>query len=213
MTRNSQSVRLIARAIVFLSLFALAFLGAEVRAKELYKYRDKEGIEWITDHAMPANAYAYIGKYGRPTAVSSPRSNLPLLEGRVATYRPLITRYASRYGIDPLLITAVIRTESYFNHRAASQVGAQGLMQLMPYTAAELGVSDSFDPEQNIRGGVEYLSKMLRKFGNDSQLALAAYNAGPGAVERYGGVPPFRETKKYLRQVMAHYRRYSANLL
>src|SRR5687767_11980708 len=102
---------------------------------------------------MPAQRFTYIGRYGRPTAVLSCRGKTSdMLDARAAQYRPLIERYGTNYQVDPALITAVMRTESCFDHKAVSRVGARGLMQLMPYTAAELGVSDSFDPEQNIRG-------------------------------------------------------------
>ena len=110
---------------------------------------------------------------------------------------------ARKYDLSPELLRGVIRAESNFEVRAVSHAGAQGLMQLMPETARELGVDNPFDIDQNIDGGARYLRKMLDKFGGDIKLALAAYNAGPGAVERYGGqIPPYRETEQYVNRVL-----------
>ena len=110
---------------------------------------------------------------------------------------------ARKYDLSPELLRGVIRAESNFEVRAVSHAGAQGLMQLMPDTARELGVDDPFDIDQNIDGGARYLRKMLDKFGGDIKLALAAYNAGPGAVEKYGGqIPPYRETEQYVNRVL-----------
>ena len=117
-------------------------------------------------------------------------------------YDALIRRHASNYGVRAELVRAVIQVESAFNPRARSPKGAVGLMQLMPATAAALGVADRYDPAENIRGGVAYLSRLLRRYDGNEELALAAYNAGPQAVERYGNdVPPYRETRDYIRRV------------
>jgi len=122
----------------------------------------------------------------------------------VATdYDTLITQAASKNGVDPDLVKAVVKAESGFRSEAVSRTGAQGLMQLMPATAASLGVSDPFDPAQNIEAGTRYLKSQIDRFGS-TELALAAYNAGPGAVVKYGGVPPFNETKNYVSRVMGY---------
>lgn len=115
----------------------------------------------------------------------------------------LVDSVARAYGLDPELVFAVIRQESGGNPHAVSRAGAEGLMQLMPSTAAELGVTNPFNPAQNIRAGVAYLARMLRKFHGDLALALAAYNAGPGTVEAYGGIPPFPETRAYVANILA----------
>jgi len=190
---------------------ALLFLPVLSHAKELYLYRERDGTQWITDHWLPPNKYVYIGKYGRPQAVLSCRGLTKSdLEARATHYEDAIARHAGAFEVDPVLVKAVMRVESCFDHKAVSRVGAQGLMQLMPFTARDLGVKDSFDPEQNIRGGVQYLSQMLKLFSNNRQLALAAYNAGPGAVSKYNGVPPYKETKSYLVKVAAQYDSYKA---
>ncbi|MBK1701038.1 lytic transglycosylase [Thiococcus pfennigii] len=115
----------------------------------------------------------------------------------------LVRRLAPNYGLDPDLVLAVIETESNFNPSARSPKNAQGLMQLIPATAARFGVEDTWDPEQNIRGGMAYLSWLLKHFDGDVELALAGYNAGEGAVERHGGVPPYRETRNYVSRIIA----------
>jgi hypothetical protein len=121
------------------------------------------------------------------------------------SYSQLISSAAYQYGLDPDLIRAVILIESRFKERAVSPKGASGLMQLMPATAAELGVSNIFDNKQNINAGARYLAYLLNMFEGDLTLALAAYNAGPGAVKRHGGVPPYPETISYVKQVNEAY--------
>src|SRR6202790_4287123 len=120
----------------------------------------------------------------------------------------LVEQNARTWQVDPALIKAVIANESGFNANATSKVGAQGLMQLMPGTAASLGVRDAYDPAQNVAGGTHYLRGLLDRFGGDKRLAIAAYNAGPGAVEKYGGVPPYAETRNYVQNVLASFDKY-----
>jgi soluble lytic murein transglycosylase-like protein len=125
-------------------------------------------------------------------------------------YDSLIQSAAKREGVDEELVKAVVQAESGFNARAVSPVGAKGLMQLMDGTARSLGVKDSFDPAANISGGVKFLRSMMDRFGS-VPLALAAYNAGPGAVEKYGGVPPYKETQTYVDRVLQLQQRYEAS--
>lgn len=117
-------------------------------------------------------------------------------------YADIVARAASQYGLRPELLRAVITAESNFNPNAVSSRGAQGLMQLMPGTANALGVANPFDPEQNIFGGAHYLRQQLDRFDGDESLALAAYNAGPGVVARYHGVPPYPETRQYVTRIL-----------
>lgn len=118
-------------------------------------------------------------------------------------FQPIILKASNRYGVDPHLISAVIHVESEYDPHAVSSKGASGLMQLMPSTALELGVSDIFDPEHNILGGVKYLKQLLSLFDGDPELALAAYNAGMGRVLKYDGIPPYESTREYVRRVLA----------
>ena len=129
------------------------------------------------------------------------------LDGSTAQIDSLIEKYANEAGLDPNFVKAVVKAESSFNPNATSSCGAQGLMQLMPATAASLGVSNAYDPEQNIKGGVKYLKQMYDQFGS-YDLALAAYNAGPGAVQKYGGIPPYSETQNYVKKINQFWNEY-----
>ena len=120
--------------------------------------------------------------------------------------RDLAAAAARRHGLDPELVMAVVSVESGFRPQAVSPKGAQGLMQLMPRTASSLGVADALDPAQNLDGGTRHLGQLLTLYGGDLVRALAAYNAGEGAVDRHGGVPPYRETRAYVKKVLEQYR-------
>jgi soluble lytic murein transglycosylase-like protein len=123
----------------------------------------------------------------------------------------LVNDSAQSANVDPALVKAIIANESGFNANATSKVGAQGLMQLMPGTAGALGVSDAYDPSQNVAGGTKYIKQMLDRFNGNVRLAVAAYNAGPNAVEKYGDVPPYAETQNYVQNVLASYAKYRSD--
>jgi soluble lytic murein transglycosylase-like protein len=156
-----------------------------------------------------AAAVGLSGANGTAGAVGA-AGGYDAIGGGSAPYDGLVTAAAQRYGIDPALLHGLIQQESAFHPSAASGAGAQGLCQLMPGTAAALGVSNPLDPAQSIDGGARYLKAQLDAFGGDPSLALAAYNAGPGAVHRYGGVPPYAETQGYVQKVLGYANAYRA---
>src|SRR5471032_1321173 len=154
------------------------------------------------------------------TAMQGPGADAAPAPGATASLAPapvppdqidaLVQQNAATWQVDPSLVKAIIANESGFNANATSSVGAQGLMQLMPATAQGVGVKDSYDPAQNVAGGTRYLKGLLDRFHGDMKLAVAAYNAGPGAVEKYGDVPPYAETKNYVQNVLGSYDKYRA---
>jgi soluble lytic murein transglycosylase-like protein len=164
---------------------------------QIYSWRDADGSLVLSTTPKDGATRTYaIG-----TAGSSIRTTRPAYNRRAEPFEPLIAAYAGEHNVRADLVRAVIQAESAFNPLARSHKGAMGLMQLMPATAAELGVEDPYDPEQNISGGVRYLRSLLEQYSNNEELALAAYNAGPGAVDRYDGVPPYRETRNYIERI------------
>lgn len=122
-----------------------------------------------------------------------------------AQLKEMITNMAKKYKVDPKLVNAVVKQESGFNPKATSHCGAMGLMQLMPATAKSLGVKNAYNPVENVEGGIKYLKSMLNKYNGNIVLALAAYNAGPGAVDKYKDVPPYKETQNYVKSILANY--------
>ena len=194
--RSLRVARLLLAGIVSLSLVG----AASPADAQIYSWWDESGTLVLSDKPRPD---------GGPATVSSPVRRTSQVRAADAstgqmnrTYDDLIVAHARRHDIRPDLVRAVVQVESAFNPSAVSPKGAQGLMQLMPGTARDLGVVNPFDPEQNVRGGVAYLRQLLDRYNNDEQLALAAYNAGPGTVDRYGQeVPPYRETQKYVTKV------------
>lgn len=195
------------RAFTALAVLALLAIPSGGQAsEEIHVYRQADGTRLFTDQKKSRAGARYMGTYGRPTAYKScDRLNTGLLKTRADSYLPLIHQHASAHEVPAELVRAVMQVESCFDKRAVSRVGARGLMQLMPQTAADLGVQDSFDPSQNISGGVRYLSQMRKRYPSDWRLVLAAYNAGPGAVDKYSGIPPYPETQGYVKRVMHLY--------
>ena len=183
-------------------LVAFIITAANVAHADIYKYVDKEGVLHLTNVPSDHNA-KYVMILREKRILFQPNID-------VNKYDDLITKAADKFKLDSALIKAVIKAESNFNHRAVSPVGAQGLMQLMPKTASDLKVEDSFHPEKNIEGGARYLRYLLNTYKGDLTLALAAYNAGEKAVAKYNyNVPPYRETQNYIKRVFSFYKSYS----
>jgi soluble lytic murein transglycosylase-like protein len=176
--------------------FAAALLAAPAVARaEIYTWRDPAGNLVLSDRPKDGTAertYA-VGTTG------DIRTTRPGVKN--TTYDPIIAEHAATHGIRADLVRAVIQAESAFNPMAHSIKGAMGLMQLMPATAIAYGVTNAYDPAQNIRAGVAYLRSLLERYSQNEELALAAYNAGPTAVEKYGAVPPYRETRDYVKKI------------
>jgi soluble lytic murein transglycosylase-like protein len=182
----------------WLVALALAVACPATASAQIYSWRDSNGTLVLSDRPSGKGAKTYAVR-------ESPRvrSTRKVMEWRNSDpdYDTLIRQHASAQGVRPDLVRAVIQTESAFDPYARSVKGALGLMQLMPATAEQLGVVDPFNPEQNIRGGVQYLRQLLDRYDNNEALALAAYNAGPAAVDRYGNIPPYRETRNYVARI------------
>ncbi len=168
-------------------------------------YPSSESLDAAYPSATPyQSAVAPVGDYTSATPAAGTSA-----AGESSAYAPLIEQAAARYGLDPAILSGLIQQESGFDPSARSGAGALGLTQLMPSTAASLGVAEPLDPAQSIEGGARYLSQLVRQFAGNTADALAAYNAGPGAVEQYGGVPPYSETQQYVTKVLGYAAAYS----
>ncbi len=187
--------------ILIMGLFAAGSVSAQI-----YSYTDENGVTVFTDRKPDNSRYQVknLGCYGTcRRGVNWQRT--PLKNGE---FRTEIEAASEIFGVDAALIRAVMHAESWFNTEAVSHAGAQGLMQLMPATQQRFGVGNAFDPLDNITGGVAYLAWLKNEFDHDLDRVIAAYNAGENAVKRHGGIPPFPETREYVRRVNILYRRY-----
>jgi soluble lytic murein transglycosylase len=183
--------------------FVLSAFGASPAMADIYRYVDAQGVVHFTN--TPTHGRWDFYRKERGHGATSVRS-----------YQEIIQRYSNLYRLEEALVKAVIKVESDYNPSTVSVKGAQGLMQLIPETARYLRVVNAFDPNENIRGGSQYLRQMLDQFNGDLELALAAYNAGPNAVKRYGGIPPYNETRTYVKRVkhfLDYYRKAGDTLL
>jgi len=195
------------RALVLIPSLLIAALGlfSAVQA-QVYTYVDENGITVFTDRKPDTQRYRVrnLGCYGTcRTGVDWDRTPL-----KTGLFSAEVDAAADVYGVDRALIRAIMHAESWFETDAVSSAGAEGLMQLMPATQQRFGVRDPFDPLENITAGVEYLAWLIEEFDSDLTRVIAAYNAGENAVKRHGGVPPFDETREYLRRVNILFQRY-----
>lgn len=176
----------------------------------VYRVQRNDGIVEYTNIRPKGSSFAVLFTYIATCVACDLRSKIDFARTalNLDAYKDEVAAAAADFGVDVALLRAVIHAESAFNPMALSNKGAQGLMQLMPGTANDLGVADAFDAGQNIRGGARYLSQLLQAFKGDAQLATAAYNAGPGAVQKYGGIPPYDETQVYVQRVATLRDRY-----
>ncbi len=190
--------------LLFLGMFflATAIFPAEANA-DIYRYEDEEGVIHFTDAPTHSKFKIFLRDLRKDRQL---RTRFRIASGNPQEFEHLIAAASSKYGVSASLIRAVIQAESGYNPQAVSRAGAGGLMQLMPGTAKSLKVSDRFDPSQNVDGGVRYLRFLLDTFKGDVSLALAAYNAGLSKVAKYGGIPPYEETRVYVSRVLSYMR-------
>lgn len=189
---------------LFLVVLAFVAGSAAIPARaDVYAWKDRDGRLVVSDRpGGPGIQHATYSVRG-VESIRTTRAGARSVHNR-ADLHAIADRHAETHAVSPALVRAVIQAESAWNPRAVSPKGALGLMQLMPATASELGVTDPFDPAQNIQGGVRYLKLLLDRYDGNAELALAAYNAGPGAVDKYGRkVPPYRETQAYVRKIVS----------
>jgi hypothetical protein len=181
------------------ALAATLLMVPDTASAQIYSWRDASGT-LVLSTTKPQDGemqtYAVVG-----TTTAGFRATRPPVSRKSQAFNSIIEDESSRHSVSPDLVRAVIQAESAFNPLARSLKGAMGLMQLMPATAAELGVLNPYDAAQNIAGGVAYLKKLLNRYAGNEELALAAYNAGPTAVEKYGAVPPYKETRDYVKKI------------
>jgi soluble lytic murein transglycosylase-like protein len=198
------------RAAPVISCLLLVALWSVPVLGDIYRYEDDEGVVHFTDAPTDRRFKVFMRDLKKDRQL---RTSFRLADcaRNPEEFEQIINSCALQYGVDTSLVKAVIHAESGYNPNAVSRKGATGLMQLMPKTAQGLKVADSFNPADNIRGGVRYLKFLLDTFKGDVSLALAAYNAGLTKVARYGGVPPYTETRNYVDRVLAYQKNYRTN--
>jgi soluble lytic murein transglycosylase-like protein len=194
---------------LFLFVFLSAFYIQSAYA-DIYKYVDAEGTIHFTDAPTDRRFKIFMRDIKKDRRLRT-TFRLPGYATDPQVYEPIIDSLSTKYGVEKSLVKAVILAESGYNPNAVSPKGAAGLMQLMPETAKDLKVNNSFDPRENIRGGVRYLRFLLDTFKGDVSLALAAYNAGLAKVSKYGGIPPYAETQNYVSRVLSYQKTYQNN--
>lgn len=181
--------------VTILSVFICSFSGVNSGIADIYKYIDSNGVLHFTNAPTSSNYRLYIKE--------KPGVLLPV--GSTGKYEPIISAASQRHGVSTHLLKAIIKVESDYNPRAVSRKGAKGLMQIMPETMKALNIANGFDPWENIMGGARYFKQLFTRYEGKLPLALAAYNAGPGVVDRFGSIPPFRETEAYVEKVIKYY--------
>jgi soluble lytic murein transglycosylase-like protein len=195
-------------ATVLLTLLTSLSVAMPAKA-DIYRYEDDEGIVHFTDAPTDKRFIIFMRDIKKDRQL---RTKLRLSSSaNPAEFEQIIKTCSDKYGVSASLIKAVIHAESGYNPNAVSQKGASGLMQLMPGTARSLKVSNSFNPKDNVEGGVKYLRFLLDTFRGDVSLALAAYNAGLNKVAKFGGIPPYAETRTYVSRVLSYMQSYQAN--
>lgn len=181
--------------ITVLVVLLCNFFGINAGVADIYKYIDSNGVLHFTNAPTSSNYRLYIKE--RPT--------MPVPAAPGGRFEPIINAASQRHGVSAHLLKAIIKVESDYNPRAVSRKGAKGLMQIMPETRKALKIVNVFDPWENIMGGARYFKQLFNRYEGKLPLALAAYNAGPSAVDRFGSIPPFRETEAYVEKVIRYY--------
>ena len=201
---------------------AIAAVNTSAHAAEMYIYQSKSGQALLTNVSKPSGSFEqfnkkvkttyykssndYANDYGNDYANNNNYGDSSASKsGTRNSYDSYIAASAARHGVDPGLMKAMMHTESAFNPNARSPVGAQGLMQLMPATARRFKVSNAWNPSENIEGSAKYIAWLMKRFNNNVEFAVAGYNAGEGNVDKYNGIPPFKETRNYVKSVMSRY--------
>ncbi len=192
--RKMQIKTFISSLMVIFFFFSVPLLGW---GGDIYFYRDKHGVFHFTDLPDSPKYRLFLPYYS-------------LLDRE--KIKRLVKKYCKIYGVEYPLALSILEVESGYDPTATSSRGAQGLMQIMPSTQRDLQIYSPYDPENNIEGGIRYFSRLLKKYKN-IKLAIAAYNAGPGAVDKYGGIPPYRETRKYVKKVLKRYREIKKEIM